>query len=141
MVPFYYLNLELDEDHNEEVDDISEYCNYYPNGDWQIECSSNVIKYKDELYSKIIYNNDTQLIHFYRDNEQILTLGLYLTLIPQESQLNPEAISFIPQSNIKENLKEMADMIDDFKDKINDEQYLKIMNLMRTMFNETSHLT
>ena len=101
MDPFYYLNLELDEDQNEDVDDLSEYCDYGPNGNWQIECESNVIKYKDELYSKITYDNDAQLIHFYRDNEQILTLGLYLILIPPESQLNPLAISFIPQSNIK----------------------------------------
>ena len=125
MNSFYYLNIELDENHNEDSNNLEEYCTYGPNSNWQIECESNIIKYKDELYSKIIYNNNTQLIHFYRNNEQILTLGLYLTLIPQESQLNPEAIPLIPQSNIKDNLKEMADIIDDIKDKINDEQYLK----------------
>ena len=32
----------------------------------------------------------------------------------------------------------MVDMIDDFKDKITDDQYLKLMNLMREMFNGTS---
>ena len=125
MNPFYYLNLELDENNSGDIDDLADCCEYSPNGDWQIECESNIIKYKDRLYSKIKYDNNTQVIYFYQDNEQILTLGLYLALIPLGSELNPLAVPFIPQQNIKENLKEMVDMIDDFKDKITDDQYFE----------------
>ncbi len=136
MDPFYYLDLKLEENHTEDLVGLWNYYDYSPYGDWQLECNSNIIKYKDRTYSKIEYDNSTKIINFYHNDEITLTTKLYILSISKRFELNPSATPFIPQLNQKNDIKELANMIDDIKDNISDGKYLKLMNLLGKMFNK-----
>ena len=72
MDPTYFLdNLELDDDEN-----ISEYTDFYPSGDWVVDAP---VYYNRVKYSQVKYNNDTKEITFYKEN--VISMVLRLTLV------------------------------------------------------------
>jgi len=142
MDPFYYLDLELDENHTEDIDGLWDCYDCGLGGDWQIRCDSNIIKYKDRTYSKIEYNNNTKVLNFYYNDGIILTEMLHIlpanAIVSVVGDDNDASGNVTPpqQPNIKDNIKELVDIIDDVKDNIDDGHYLKLMNLLGIMFNK-----
>ena len=63
MDPFYFMDLGIELE-NGETEDVYEYCNCSPTGDWIITCDDGHIIYKNTKYKEIFYDNSSRIITF-----------------------------------------------------------------------------
>lgn len=76
MDPYYFLN---DIEYSDDSEDLSELCEYYPNGDWElVSTNDNKIIYKNKLYDTVSYINTEKKIYFKNNTEINLVLELMI---------------------------------------------------------------
>tara|TARA_B100001142_G_C14329053_1_gene653380 strand:- start:1865 stop:2101 length:237 start_codon:yes stop_codon:yes gene_type:complete len=75
MDPYYFLDTL--ESSDEDVD-LSEFCECYPNGDWELSSEDDTIIYKNKSYQSVNYDNTQKKIYFKNNNQVKLVLELLI---------------------------------------------------------------
>ena len=118
MDPWYFLDISLQ---NEDELDLHEYSEHSYDGSWIIESKENKLVYDNNVYDIIQYNNETKLISFWNNNQEILNFKIN---IPKQDRLNKNKI-----------IEQIVEIIDNSKETLNDLSYIEIMDYLKNEYN------